>query len=158
MSQSGFCGIIQSVKKLLQELAKLDLPADGFAIFGSGPMAIRNIRPAGDLDLIVTPAVWNALLKRGYKIEETDWEVTDADGGTFNYHRKLIPIGNIEVWRKWSFLSDTAEELIKNADIIDGVRFVKLEKVLEWKHAYNRPKDKADIKLIKEYLKDNEGY
>jgi len=60
------------MKSLLKELRKLNLPEGEFAVFGSGPMAIRGIRPAGDLDLIVTPAVWDFLLKRGYKIEETD--------------------------------------------------------------------------------------
>jgi len=144
------------MKSLLKELRKLNLPEGEFAVFGSGPVAIRGIRPAGDLDLIVTPAVWDFLLKRGYKIEETDWDFTDADGKKFNYHREFIPIGSIEVWRKWSFLSDEAKELIKNADILNGIRFVKLEKVLEWKKAFNRPKDQEDIKLIEKFL--NEGH
>jgi len=141
------------MQKLLKELKKLNLPEGQFAVFGSGPMAIRGIREAGDLDLIVTQAVWDSLLKQGYKVEEDDWMVKDADGKVFSFHRELIPVGNIEIWRKWSFIPDSAEELIENADIFDGVRFVKLDKVIQWKRAFNRPKDKEDVKLIKEYLR-----
>lgn len=53
-------------------------------------------------------------------------------------------------------MSDEAKELIKNADILNGIRFVKLEKVLEWKKAFNRPKDQEDIKLIEKFL--DEGH
>ena len=51
--------------RLLKELEKLNLPKDKFAIFGSGPLAVRNLRTANDLDLIVNdfiPKIWNPFL------------------------------------------------------------------------------------------------
>jgi len=39
--------------KYLDELKSLNLPKDKFAIFGSGPLAIRNMRENKDIDIIV---------------------------------------------------------------------------------------------------------
>jgi len=49
---------------LLAELDKLNLPDDQYAITSSGPLAIRGIREANDLDIIVTPKVWTELSKK----------------------------------------------------------------------------------------------
>lgn len=46
--------------------------------------------------------------------------------------------------------------LIDNAEIINGVPFVKLEEVIKWKKAFGRPKDLEDIKRIEEFLKKEE--
>ncbi|MBU4381382.1 hypothetical protein L6255_02740 [Candidatus Parcubacteria bacterium] len=48
---------------LLEELDKLNLPKDQYAITSSGSLAIRGIREANDLDIIVTPKVWKELLQ-----------------------------------------------------------------------------------------------
>lgn len=37
----------------LDELKALNLPAGQYAIFGSRPLAVRNLRDANDIDLIV---------------------------------------------------------------------------------------------------------
>ncbi len=50
-------------KNLLEELKKLNFPAENFAIFGSGPMAVRGIRDVNDLDIIVKDSIWAELLK-----------------------------------------------------------------------------------------------
>ncbi len=43
--------------------------------------------------------------------------------------------------------------LIENAEIIDGLAFVRLEEVLKWKKSRNKEKDQKDIELIENYLK-----
>jgi len=50
--------------KYLDELKALALPPDQYAVFGSGPMAVRGIREANDLDLIVKESLWDDLRKR----------------------------------------------------------------------------------------------
>ena len=45
----------------LNELKTLDFPQDKFAIFGSGPMAIRGIRESHDIDIIVKYDLWDEL-------------------------------------------------------------------------------------------------
>jgi len=130
-----------SFMKYLNELEKLNLPKDKFAIFGSGPLAIRDIRETNDLDIIVKPELWEKLKKK--------YPVKDKEKG-------LIKIGNIEIYKKWGKWFDDMSKLIDEADIIRGLRFVKIERVLEWKKAFNREKDKKDIELIKKYFKNNQ--
>lgn len=121
--------------KHIEELKRLSLPKDDFAIFGSGPMAVRGIRENKDLDLVVTPTLWEDLKKK----------LPVSDDST-------IKIGNIEIFKELPIFDNT-EELIDNADIIDGFKFVKLNEVIKFKKALGREKDLKDIKLIENFLK-----
>ncbi|GAB4296898.1 MAG: hypothetical protein Kow0098_20540 [Ignavibacteriaceae bacterium] len=80
--------------KFLEQVKKPGFPEDQFAVFGSGPMAVRNLRIPNDIDLIV-----------------------------------------------------------KARDIIDGIRYVKLEYLYKWKKEMNRQKDRSDLLMIYNYLK-----
>lgn len=42
----------------LDELQSLKLSTEKFAIFGSGPIAVRGIRESEDLDIIVKQDLW----------------------------------------------------------------------------------------------------
>ena len=48
----------------LEELKCLNLPSGEYAIIGSGPMAIRGLREANDIDVVVKKTLWLELLKR----------------------------------------------------------------------------------------------
>ncbi len=126
--------------KYLDELKTLNLPKDKFAVFGSGPLAIRNLRENRDVDIIAKPELWNELIEK-----------YSAD----NKNAKSIQIEHIEIWKEWKPFSE--EELncfIDIADIIEGFRFVKLENVVKWKSYRNQNKDKIDIELINNFLKN----
>jgi len=125
--------------KFLDELKALNLPVDKFAIFGSGPMAVRGIRETNDLDIIVKPDLWEELKGR-YPLNPEKFS--------------SIQIGNIEVYNHWGVWFKDIIKLIDEADIIDGFRYVKLQRVLEWKKAYNREKDQKDVELINNYLEN----
>ncbi|MBT5338656.1 hypothetical protein HN643_04535 [Candidatus Falkowbacteria bacterium] len=124
----------------LDKLKQLNFPADQFAIFGSGPMAVRNIRPAGDIDLIVKPELWQELIK----------EFTPDKDKPYR-----IEIGNIEIYKQWKPWFNDIIELIDTADEFQGLRFVKLKHVLAWKKAMGRDKDLHDVKLINNFLKSS---
>jgi hypothetical protein len=64
----------------------------------------------------------------------------------------LLEAGNIDISYRWINGKWDIDKLIEEADIIDGIRFVKLEEVLKWKRARNAEKDKADIELIERFL------
>lgn len=128
--------------KYLDELEKLNLPKDEFAIFGSGPLEIRGIRETNDLDIIVKSELWEKLKKK-YPIKSKE--------------KGLIKIGNVEIYKKWGKWFNDMNKLIDEADIINGLRFVKIERVIEWKEAFNREKDKKDIELINKYFKNNQN-
>ena len=102
---------------LLAELDQLNLPPDGYAITSSGTLAVRNLREANDLDLIVCDSLWQQLCQI-YPV------TTDNDFQT-------IIIGNIQILGTGSWFTDpqfdSPGKQIKNADLINGHRFVKLE-------------------------------
>lgn len=120
---------------LLEELKYLHLPTDQFAIFGSGPLGIRQLRESKDLDLVVKPELWERLAKKYPTKKE----------------KNFITIGRIEIFRDWRPWFDDVNPLLDGADLIDGFRFVQLKYVLRLKKAMNREKDKKDIELIERY-------
>lgn len=43
-------------------------------------------------------------------------------------------------------------DLLKDARMVDGVPFVNVRRLMEWKKRKGRDKDLVDIKLIQKYL------
>lgn len=120
----------------LSELKKLNLSNKEYAVFGSAPLAIRGIRESHDIDIVVKKELW----------EKLEGEYPQEKEG-------LIKIGKIEIYKGWlPWIKDT-DRLIDDADIFEGIRFVKLKYVVEWKKAFGREKDLVDLKLIEEYQK-----
>ena len=48
-------------KKKFAPLKELNLPIDQYVVTASGPLGIRNLREIGDIDIIVTPKLWDTL-------------------------------------------------------------------------------------------------
>lgn len=131
---------MNSFEDKLKELDKLNLPIGLYAIFGSGPLAIRKIRDSKDIDIIVKEELW-IMLSKSYPV---------LDNGS-------IRIGFIEIFKDWLPWFSEIDSLIDDADVIENHRYVKLKYVLKWKKAYAREKDIKDVKLIKEYLSANKN-
>jgi hypothetical protein len=127
--------------KCLVELKSCKLPVGAYAIFGSGPMAIRGIRENRDIDIIVTPELWENLSKTFPKCElETGLKLSE----------------NIEAWISWvGFSTEELVALIEQAEVFDGFPFVPLEYVIHYKSIQGREKDIEDITLIRHYLDKN---
>lgn len=125
----------------VQELKALNLPKGKYAIFGSGPIAVRGMRDANDIDIIVKADLWDEL-KQKY-------------GEYLKQQPLSIGIGNIEIFRDWLDLSDRIDEMIDSAETIEDLPFVRLEYVLEWKESMGREKDKKDVEAIRDYLNKN---
>ncbi|MBI1968375.1 hypothetical protein HYS49_00530 [Candidatus Woesearchaeota archaeon] len=127
------------IKDFLQELKALHLPIDEYAIFGSGPLAIRGIRDCNDLDIMVSARLWEELY------------IQYAPAG------KKIEVGRIELWRDWMpwFSSAEVDEIIASAERIDNLPFAPLPYVIELKKRMGREKDQQDLALIDKYLKSS---
>lgn len=122
-----------SKMRYLNELRDLDLPFKEYAIFGSGPLAVRGIRANRDIDIVVSSQLWDSFSR--------------DDIGT-----NKIKMGHIEICKDWKpYFSDNSI-LINNSELIGDFRYVKLPYVLEWKEKSKNKKDKEDVLLIKEYL------
>jgi len=120
------------------ELDKLSLSQSEYALFGSAQLAVKGIRPSKDLDIIVTSELWESLTSKYLQY--------------IKHHPIRLHLGNVEIFKDWVNLSDKIDEMIANAEIIDGIPFVRMEYVLEWKRFMGRPKDIADISLIEKHF------
>ena len=66
-------------------------------------------------------------------MKKEDWEAKSfehSDRVVYLIEHKEYPI---ELYKDWGPGEWDVERLIKEADVIDGIPFVKLEAVLEWK-------------------------
>lgn len=131
----------EKFRELFGKLKSLNLPPDQFAVMGSGPLAVRGLRDVHDIDLVVTPQLWEELVKK-YPLDE-------------GWHSPKIKLAeNIEAFTRTAADIPT-EELVSRADILDGVRFVSLKDTIAAKRVQNREKDLMDIKLVEDYLENH---
>ena len=119
---------------------ELNLPKGSYAVFGSGPLAVRKLREARDIDIVITPELFKKFS------EGSDWGV-----GELRDHHRVLSKGDVELFDSWAPGSWDVYELIRSADIIDEVPYVRLESVLEWKTLRGSDKDKQDIALVEQY-------
>ena len=130
-------------QELFQRVKELNLPIGEYAIFGSGPMGIRDLRDMHDIDLIVSNRIFNEYSnKQGWKIKEIYG---------YRYWLKNDNL-EIEMGRDWHEGWDV-EGMIREAEIIDELPFVKLEYLIKWKKFFGREKDLKDVELIEKYEK-----
>lgn len=124
-------------REKFEELRSLDLPVGHYVVTASGPLGIRGIREIDDLDLMVDDELWDELVER-YGTSQDGTRIEISQG--------------IEAFRESSFEPDPAlpsvREQIDEADLIEGLPFVRLEDVVKLKRAKGREKDRRDIELI----------
>lgn len=125
------------IDKLIKKLKKQNLRKGEYAVFGSAVLAIRGIREAPNIDVIVTDKLWKELLEKN--------NTPDEEG--------FIRIGPVKISNWW--FAPTRKDIpsmIKEAETINGVPFVRLEEVRYYKSLLNREKDRNDVKLIDNFL------
>lgn len=126
-----------------EAVRKLGLPLGQYAITGSGAIGIRNLRLIGDIDIIVTQVLWDALAEK--------YGVVDENGV-----RKIVfPDGIVEALYEGSFYNEPKESdaptiltRIQQAEIIEELPFEQLEHVIYYKRKMGREKDLHDIARI----------
>ena len=127
----------------LTQLLALRLPPDDYAIFGSGPMLAHRLKTeVRDLDVIARGTAWAAAVKLSVPVAAPSGSglMVELDGG------------DLQIFSAWTSPAWDVDRLIDEADIVGGIRFVPLIRVLAWKRESGRPKDLADIKVIEAYL------
>ncbi len=137
---------------ITERVRELSLPFGEYVVVG-GAMEAHGIRPAHDLDIVVTPKLFETLIQDG-------WPVCDCDGCKAEWKegstRRMLKKPGVDILSDYSwkheYKADT-DELIKNADVIEGIPFVQLSELLKWKKAATREKDLKDVALLEEYLK-----
>jgi hypothetical protein len=133
--------------KYLKRIREMNLPIGKYAIFGSGPIAIRNLRDSRDIDLIVTKDIFKEYLnKSGWKVIKFKRD---------SRHVEMLEKEDIELYSKWGPGNWDTMKLIEGAEIIKGLPFVNVKDFIRWKKISGREKDMKDVELIRRYLKIN---
>jgi hypothetical protein len=125
---------------LFDQLQSLRLPAGSYAIFGSGPLAIRGIIPScNDLDVLC---------------KEDAWKIVSRIGTTEflpEYGVSVVALADSEITfgTSWGIGDFDIEALIDSAEVIDGLPFVLLEHVIRYKTIRSSPKDRRHLDALK---------
>lgn len=129
--------------KLLKKVLKDNrFSPNKYAVFGSGPMGIRGLHVINDVDVIVTKDQFEAIAARH------GWEPHEH-----GIRRIMLYGDKIEILDGWHPMIAPLDELIAKAEIINGLRFVRLDRVLEWKMKRRKPKDTEHIRKICAYMR-----
>lgn len=133
--------------ELFDLLRSLALPAGDFAVFGSGPLLARGIiETAGDLDVICRGPAWDRAQQLGVMVELADGaRIASAFDGAITFGIS------------WAYGDVDVDSLIDTADMIDGIPFVKLQHVIDFKRLAGRPKDLAHLRLLDDHRDDRSG-
>lgn len=129
----------------LSRAKALNLPLGHYLVFGSAVMEIHNIRTAKDIDIVVDDYLYKELKKRGWKRK-------------WNFKRvftcKALKQGSNEAFTNllWKDYQIKTADLIKNAELVEGIPFMSLKDYLFYKKHLPREKDKRDVELIEKYL------
>jgi hypothetical protein len=134
---------------LLQELRSLNPPTDELVVVSSGALAIRGIREAKDLDVIVTVRLWNEITKK-HPRTLNDWGI-----------ERVLVDNNIEILNPAQSIFGNskvipAHEIFDQSDIFNGVRFINLEHLRTIKSKLGRKIDHQDVELINAFLKQEQ--
>jgi hypothetical protein len=126
----------------VRDLLSLNLNVDDFAFIGSAPLFARSwIEDPGDIDIVARASAWTAVAGLGEVTRIPDSEV-----------RKISLFdGKVEILDGWLPEYWSADEMIDGADIIYGLRFVRLEIIAKAKRLLSRPKDLKHLRIISEH-------
>lgn len=122
-----------NVKRLITTLG---LPEGSFIVVGSGILGALKIRGSNDIDLVVDREVYDSF-------EDLGWG-KGLWGDHVVYQKEPFDIG-------YDWYGESAEDLLKRAQVVDGVPYLSLNEVYEWKKTKGREKDIRDLALIEEY-------
>ena len=130
-------------QELLNEIQKLPFSNTDFIIVGGGALAIRNLRNTNDIDIVVTPKLFEKLQT------SNEWSYKVRPNGKPKLYKGFIEIyldvntADFQISTTWLF---------ENADIFDQIQFIDLHTLMQLKQSYGREKDLHDIELIQIYL------
>ena len=135
--------------EIFKRIEKFNLPYGQYAVFGSALLDVWGLRKANDLDIIVTPELYQ-------KLKGDGWQEQQGHGFTFLI-KEDANVSTVQAKATDGDYFPDRLQLIKEAVEINGFPFVRAEEVIACKTAYGREKDLKDIKLLTDYLKSIES-
>lgn len=128
-----------------QFIEQVDFPAMQYVVFGGASLTIRGLRDCNDVDFFVSDRLYAGL-------RQNQWAETSTN------KRKPYLVNNIggvaaqafNIWEGGRWLPDISR-YITAPELIDGIPFMPLDELYEWKKATGRAKDLADLVIIEQF-------
>jgi len=134
---------------VIEEVRKLNLPLGKYVVVGSGIMAAKGLKETHDIDIMVTPDIFQKFRDEGWEV--VPWTYDDHKGQVFLRRGIFELYLDVNCGNFWP----TTEELINRAEIIDGIPFASLSDTVSFKKAYGREKHLRDVVAIENYLNNS---
>lgn len=136
---------------IFSRVLKYDLPAGEYAVFGSALLDVWGIRRADDLDIIASEKLFAELKASGWGT------LKSYPDGTEMISREDANVCTSQPFNPAISYNPDREQLVRDAVVINGVPFVRIEDVIACKHDYGRAKDHDDIASIARHLAHRAG-
>ena len=130
------------MKNFLDRVKELGLPEGNYMVCGSGILDVLHIRPAQDVDILVSSELFDKLENEyGWKRHHKYTTTLEHPDGTSGAKQTL------------DFMKEnySLEEALPLATYVEGIPFMSLEMLVNAKQQLGREKDLADIKLIEAF-------
>jgi SulP family sulfate permease len=127
-------------RSVVERIKGLGLSTEEYVVIGGAVLDALHLRNTSDIDLVVSDEVY-----RHFR-DARHWKEYVQDNG-----KRILSHDGYNLMHTW--LGRSLRSLSRNARMIDGVRFMSLEKLIEHKHHLSRRKDMSDIALLRDYLR-----
>ncbi len=136
---------------IFEEVRKQNFPSGHYIVVGSGIMVVKGIRDTQDLDIVVSEALFEQCKAEGWETHE--WTKAHIPG------KPWLRKGNVELYIEISRKTGgiPLEGLLAEAEVIQGIPFITLERLIDFKKEYGRQKDFEDIEMIEQYLRNTQS-
>lgn len=128
---------------VIAKVKSLNFSHGSYVVYGAALFAVYGVREVRDIDMFVSPELYEQLKKRGWKKIMKGPRDEPLIYDVFEAHN---------TW-EFSPYAPTFEELMYRSVTYTDVTLASIEDICKWKEASGRPKDLADLKLIDAYLK-----
>ncbi|MDO8451811.1 MAG: zinc ABC transporter substrate-binding protein, partial [bacterium] len=112
---------------IFSEIRKLNFPPEQYIVVGSGVMAAKGIRKTKDLDIVVTPELFEKCVSEGWEVHP--WTKESIPG------KEWLKKDSVELYVQLSRKTGgiPAKELLTNSEVIEGIPFITLETLIDFK-------------------------
>lgn len=131
---------------IFSEVKKLGFSPDQFMVVGSGILAAKGIRQTQDLDILVSPELFQECRSQGWEVKPWTWKGDPEQG--------WLKKDDVELMAEIRYEGQNVsfEYMSTEAETIDGIKFLSLKQLVNIKRRSGRPKDLDDLKLVERYL------
>ena len=134
-------------QQVIAAIRSLRLSATEYVVVGGAAMSARGIRDTNDIDLVVSPELFEQLARSG-------WIPKLRPNGKPGLRQGCIEAVldvNTETFQR------STPWLIEHSEIIHGIPFVDLDTLTSWKRTYGRDKDIRDLNMLEAFRTQGTG-